>query len=451
MRNRIVARRKDITPRSVLRVLAIGFLLVILLLVIAGAASFQSTRYIRQSVEEIVEQEMVAIRLLDDVQREQAALTAVFYKLSRDPAQVHRDRVLSELDAADQRLAEISGTIEGEQQEKLWRELRASSEAFSTEARSLLMVERPTSLLSRELFRRHQESLSLVSQLAAASHTKASEARAQLDRRVTELTRYSAILLGACILLALACAILTVRMALALLRRMESQSTELSRVSWQMLENQEIAARRFSHELHDELGQSLTAIKANLAAMSQHPDALDRRVADCTALVDAAIQNVREMSQLLHPTMLDDFGLDAAVRSLAEGFTERTGIEVRYESNHKERLPIEVERHLFRISQEALTNVARHARATAVHIELNSGKDRVRFTISDNGRGLPETGPQSAGLGLVGMRARARSAGGRLSLRSTASGGLAIEVEVPVHGREQAVVATAAEPAHSGS
>jgi signal transduction histidine kinase len=106
-------------------------------------------------------------------------------------------------------------------------------------------------------------------------------------------------------------------MASNLVRGMEWQTAELGRVSFHMLEDQEAAARRFSHELHDELGQSLTAVKANLAAIEGN----SARVADCIHLVDEAIGNVREMSQLLRPTILDDFGLAAGLRWLCEGST----------------------------------------------------------------------------------------------------------------------------------
>ena len=147
---------------------------------------------------------------------------------------------------------------------------------------------------------------------------------------------------------------------------MEWQTAELGRVSWHMLEDQEATARRFSHELHDELGQSLTAVKTNLTALASAGPAESPRLADCLHLVDEAIGNVRQMSQLLRPTILDDFGLEAGLRWLAEGFAARTGIDVQVESTYSGRLPDDTETHLFRIAQEALTNVARHADAKHV-------------------------------------------------------------------------------------
>jgi two-component system sensor histidine kinase UhpB len=207
-----------------------------------------------------------------------------------------------------------------------------------------------------------------------------------------------------------------------------------------MLEDQEATARRFSHELHDELGQALTAVKTNLSALATQPAAdsgkTTTRLADCLHLVDEAIGNVRQMSQLLRPTILDDFGLEAGIRWLAEGFAARTGTEVAVDSTFSGRLPDETETHLFRITQEALTNVARHAAARTVRIQLSSAPSEIRLAIQDDGRGLPaksETPTNGRGLGMIGMRARARSAGGDVEVHSRPDAGVLIEVRVPLH------------------
>jgi signal transduction histidine kinase len=200
-----------------------------------------------------------------------------------------------------------------------------------------------------------------------------------------------------------------------------------------MLEDQEATARRFSHELHDELGQSLTAVKTNLSALAGG-DGLHHgsRLADCLHLVNEAIGNVRQMSQLLRPTILDDFGLEAGLRWLAEGFATRTGLEVAVDSSYSGRLPDETETHLFRIAQEALTNIARHADARHVKISLTSRGAEIQLAIQDDGRGLGAASSPGRGLGLIGMRARARSAGGDVEVKSRPGGGVLIEVRVPL-------------------
>jgi two-component system sensor histidine kinase UhpB len=191
-------------------------------------------------------------------------------------------------------------------------------------------------------------------------------------------------------------------------------------------------ARRFSHELHDELGQSLTAIKANLSALRAAP--AQSRVDDCMALVEDAIRDVREMSQLLRPTILDDFGLDAALRALTEAFSQRTNIKVDYKSDKQNlRLNDQTETHLFRIAQEALTNVARHSEATAVEVKLAADSRQVELIVSDNGHGGKATDKGNrAGLGLAGMQMRARGCGGKLIVKSDAGRGFTIAVTCPI-------------------
>jgi signal transduction histidine kinase len=427
--------RQQITHANIFRVLIFGFMLVILLLLAAAGISVQNIRSIKESAADLVSQELVANRLIDDIQHEQVALNAVFLKLSRDPEFVDREKVLSELDDADSRMEVIGESVAGTPEEPLWNELKKASGQFSQEARRLLSDEHASTLLSRDLFRRQQDSLSIVAKLAAANHRNASIAREQIDRRSAELTQHSAMILGACLLLALICAVLTVRMVLELIRKMDRQSSELSRVSWHMLENQETTARRFSHELHDELGQSLTALKANIHGLESHDGADRRRIDDCLGLINEAIGNVRELSQLLHPTILDDFGLDAGIRWLSERFTQRTGIEVDYSSDFDSRLPVETETHLFRICQEALTNVARHSQATSVQIRLHESSGKLELSIADNGRGLRDrVEAEQQGMGLIGMRARARSAGGAVKFRSGEGKGFTIDIEVPIRG-----------------
>jgi signal transduction histidine kinase len=250
------------------------------------------------------------------------------------------------------------------------------------------------------------------------------------------LLRWTVWLFAICVGLSLACAVWAVRASAALFRRLEMQTDELTGLQYAFLETQENVARRFSHELHDELGQALTAIKANLSALRVDPE--PRRVEDCMTLVDEAIRDVREMSQLLRPTVLDDFGLDAALRALVESFGQRTGIHVRYQSEMKGlRLSDAAETHLFRIAQEALTNVARHSAATSVDMEFRREGNSVLLKINDNGRGMQTKAgePQTRGLGLAGMQTRARGCGGQLTIKSEPQKGFTIAVTCPLSAK----------------
>jgi signal transduction histidine kinase len=272
--------------------------------------------------------------------------------------------------------------------------------------------------------------VALEQDLLEASEARVAKAEQQLENESRQLATRAVLLLGACFALALLCAALTIVFARKSIRSIEWHANELSRVSWHMLKGQEEAARRFSHELHDELGQSLAAVRANL--MSTDAREWSARRQDCLNLVDGAIANVRELSQLLRPVILDDFGLDASLRWLGERFSERTGIRVNYTSTFNDRLPDETETHLFRIAQEAFTNIARHSGATEVQVALNSEDGVVTLTVEDNGRGIGVGDTlQSPSLGMTGMRARARQAGGQFRTGKPMGGGLRIEIQVP--------------------
>lgn len=416
--------------RSVVRVLITGFALVIALLLVSGYIGVRNAQEIRASAERLAGEQVVTNRLIDEVHREQGALNAVFNNLNQEPDSVDRDQILSQLNEADRVIEQIVATGLGTKDEPLWKQLQTAAVSFASEARRLLAEEDAESLFSYDLLERHEAVIEVVRKLIAAGSERSAQAQLLLREQSATLVRQSAALMGACLLLALGIAIYTVRTTARLTRDIETQAAELSRVSWHMVENQESAARRFSHELHDELGQSLTAVKANLVALGVSSP----RVDDCVHLVDEAIQNVRELSQLLRPTILDDFGLDAGLRWQCERFMQRTGIDVQYESNLDMRLADETETQLFRIAQEALTNIARHSGATGVEISLLHEDGKVRLRISDNGRGLPEgRSASSSGIGMTAMRARARGAGGELEVTPgrNAKQGLTIEAWVP--------------------
>jgi signal transduction histidine kinase len=427
---------REITHRNVFVTLIAGFALVILLLLAAAIVGARNIHSIQLSAASLAEEQSVTARLIDELERQQSSLSEVFAVLARDPDSVDFERILNQLDEADRDIGRISAEGARTAESALWQRLQQSSLNFSAEARHILAEDAPETFAPAELFRDHEAFLSVVARLVEAEYRKVGSAQAEIDRRSARLVSTTVVFTAASVLLALGFAAFTVRMAGGLIRGLEAQSAELARVSWHLMEAQEATAQRFSHELHDELGQSLTAVKANLAALSGKEklgkDTLrSERLDDCARLVDEAIGNVRQMSQLLRPTILDDFGLDAGLRWLAEGFAARTGIEVAVESGQPGRLAGETETHLFRIAQEALTNVARHSAATRVAIRMDRQGGEIRLAIEDNGRGLPAE-PHGRGMGLIGMRARARSAGGGVSIRSRPGQGVLIEVRVPV-------------------
>lgn len=252
----------------------------------------------------------------------------------------------------------------------------------------------------------------------------------QIVQETKELVQRLNLVLGLCLILAVATAGLTLWMLGRAFSRLEWQAAELNRVSWHLLDGHEKMARRFSHEMHDELGQSLSGLRRMLNRMDATEFAARR--GECVSIVDEVLESVRKLSHALRPVVLDDLGLDAGIRWLCERFEKRTGIRVDFESNLTRRLSEAEETHLFRLVQEALTNVARHAEATSVRVVILQNASRIQLVIEDNGRGMKSGNlGREEGLGLVGMRARARQLGGELEIGNRRDGGVKIRVEVP--------------------
>jgi len=436
-------KTRQITHQNILRVLIAGFALVILLLLAAALVGAYNIQSIQQNAANLVREQSVTNGLIDELNRQQTSLSEVFSIMARDPDSLDYIKILKQLDEADRDIDSVCAEGAQTPQHDLWARLQQASMQFSQEARRILAADEPETFAPAELFRDHEAFISVVARLVEAEYHKVNSAQGQIDRRSSRLLSLTVIFASASVLLALVFAAITVKMALQLIRRLEWQTAELSRVSFHMLEDQEATARRFAHELHDELGQQLTAIKTNLMALDSTGEGeISRsRLEDNLRLVDEAIGNVRQMSQLLRPIILDDFGLEAGLRWLAEGFSTRTGIEVTVDSSHPGRLPDETETHLFRIAQEALTNVARHSGAKRVRIKLETGvgetlssvnaAGQVCLSIQDDGRGLGAASDER-GMGMIGMRARARSAGGDVEIRAAPDGGVLIEVRVPL-------------------
>ena len=398
---------RQITRENIYRVLIAGFALVILLLVAAAIVGLRNIQSIQTEAAGLIREQSVTNRLIDELHSQQTSLREVFSVLARDPASVDYEHIMSQIEEADRDIARISSEGAATAEAELWKRLNQSSIDFSDEVRRLLAAENPETFSSLDLFRYHEAFTTVVARLLEAEYKKLNRAQEQIDRHTARLADVSVAFAGGAVGLALIFTVMTVRIVSQLVRRMEWQTAELGRVSWQMLENQEATARRFSHELHDELGQSLTAIKTNLSAMGNG----DARIADSLKLVDEAIGNVRQMSQLLRPTILDDFGLEAGLRWLAEGFATRTGVEVKVDSSYSGRLSDEAETHLFRIAQEALTNVARHSGARHVIIKLGNADGLIRLSIQDDGRGLSDAPANGRGRSeerRVGKECRSR-------------------------------------------
>jgi signal transduction histidine kinase len=214
----------------------------------------------------------------------------------------------------------------------------------------------------------------------------------------------------------------------------------LRHLSQRVLHVQEEERKRISRELHDEVGQSLTAVNVDLAMLKKTrtptPAQLEKKLTDAQRQVEQTMETVHRFARELRPAMLDDLGLLPALRSYAQNFSTRTGIKVEFRAcPGVERLEGDAKTVVFRVAQESLTNVAKHAHATQVQLMVREHTGGIQLQIKDNGRAFEVSkklnGKAKKRLGLLGMQERVRLVNGTFSIDSTPGSGTEVKVEIP--------------------
>ncbi len=222
-------------------------------------------------------------------------------------------------------------------------------------------------------------------------------------------------------------------------RRAESAEKELRRLSQQLVQTQEEERKLISRELHDEIGQMLTGLKmelGNLEEFRNSPgDEFAKHLSETRAIAEQTMRSVRDLAMGLRPSMLDDLGLEPALRWQAREFSRRSGVPVSIETDGDlGNLGESVRTCIYRVVQESLTNCARHAEASSVRIAVHGNQDRIYLTVQDDGKGFDPKSLVSRGLGLMGMEERIKKLGGKLAISSqsiNASRGTVLRVELP--------------------
>jgi two-component system, NarL family, sensor histidine kinase UhpB len=222
-------------------------------------------------------------------------------------------------------------------------------------------------------------------------------------------------------------------------RLLEGIEEERRRSGQLAMRAQEEERRRLARDLHDEVNQALTAILLRLEALAQEtPPERAPEVAELKRLVNQAMGELLNLARQLRPSALDDHGLVPALEAQLKRFSTRTGIEVRLRTDgDPNELSEVIQTAIYRVTQEALTNVARHAGATAVEVDLRGDEGRAELRVRDDGAGFDPgairragTVAHGAGLGLSGMAERARLVGGELDLRSSPGSGTTVTLRV---------------------
>jgi len=225
-------------------------------------------------------------------------------------------------------------------------------------------------------------------------------------------------------------------------KALRESEKRLRSLSSELLKAQEKERRRLSNEIHDELGQCLALLKHRIRSIErevgEHQPLLRKECEETSRFIDETIESVRRLSRDLSPSILEDLGLSAALRWLLESFAERHSVQTSFDVDGIDGLfSQEIQTHLYRISQEALTNIGRHSEASRIRLAMEKNENHVSFVVEDNGKGFNVDHIRSRlshekGMGLAAMAERAHMVGATLHIRSSFGEGTKISLEIPL-------------------
>ena len=298
--------------------------------------------------------------------------------------------------------------------------------------------------LQEEVIPRREEILSIATEIEKLNDATLAAQREEVDRQQDSLRGDLNTLLAFSLLLGVTVAITTVFR----LRRLEQRSDEqrgaaqeaerqMREMSQQLVATQEAERTNLSRELHDHVGQVLTALRMELGSIdrlrSSDDETIGRAVAECRLLVDSMVRTVRDLALGLRPSMLDDFGLQPALEWHARDFTRRYGLPVHLNvAGVLGDLPDDYKTCIYRVVQEALTNCVRHAAASCIRVTVTGHPDGLDVTVVDDGIGF-DVERRKPGLGLRGIQERVRDLGGQVEIRSVKGAGTSLLIRLPAH------------------
>jgi signal transduction histidine kinase len=334
-----------------------------------------------------------------------------------------------------------------------WAELQAQLDDYWASLDVVLDPNSPqgtgqaAALLRQRVVPRRDTILAIVDRLAALQRLSQQQYQIETSLLYAEARNRLLSIAGLALLVGIIVASFATRHVARLHREIERQRLaerqtrhDLERLSARLVNVQEEERRSLARELHDAVGQALTAIKMEVGVALRGRDTERQRASleEARSIAETTLQSVRDLSQLLHPSMLDDFGLPEALTAYLRNFSRRTGIRAQLTTERmEERLPSEVEVCVYRIVQEATTNVARHSGATACTVALARRDGLLQLTIEDDGKGIdlgvgPRPHEAPRGLGLIAMRERAQALSGGFVIENRSEGGTRLTVRLPV-------------------
>lgn len=415
------------------------------LLVIGAYAGYtlQSVRRMRQVQTDIIDQNRKASLQLIRIQSDLNALALAMrdmldnldgYPLSAWAGQL--DRIRDNLDDAIRRESDLAGSRRDPQQTTYL--LSSFSQFWSAVEHMNKLAQRGEEKAARDLVRQsllpRQESLSALTARLLVMNNESEERAASEIREIyngIENNAYLFLVLSLASVVGVGFAI--IRSNRALFDRVSELSDQRRELAQELISTQESTFRAVSRDLHDEFGQILTAIGAMLKRAGRlAPSDFQEQVREANEVVQESLEKIRGLSQSLQPVILDEHGLAAAVQWYVSVFERQTGITIDYQSpvTDAPEMASSAAIHVFRILQEALNNIARHARVTQARVSLTITPATLRLEVVDTGGGIPLS--YKAGIGLAGMRERAALIGGSLEIGNVNPNGTSVVLTAPI-------------------
>jgi signal transduction histidine kinase len=374
-------------------------------------------------------------RLRSDVNLSGIFVRDYLLDVARERAPEYRQQIAEFRQNNIATLAELKTLVERHEQiDSLQAKLNEYWEAFDplfdwTPSEKIL---RSASFLRREVVPRREAALAIAQQIEELNNTNLDAQRQEVATRYAAFRNDLRWLLWQTVALGLGVAVIVVFRMRVLERHSTEAEQQMRELSQQLVNTQEEERKNLSRELHDHIAQVLTGLRMELGRMERTSAAIGPGVAECKRLVDDMFRTVRNLALGLRPSMLDDFGLQAALEWQARDFMSRYAIAVNLKMDGNfDALPDKHRTCIYRIVQEAMTNCVRHAQARSIDIGVMTEGDQLRVTVSDDGVGL-DPSQRRKGLGLRGIDERVKELQGTMGISCVPGRGTSLVVQLPL-------------------
>ena len=440
-------------PNRSVPVLLIVFGILIGLIAISGFGALHRARGTYRAVSALNERYRRTDRVLNSIASGIYMVGLLTRDYLLDPSNAnaaeYRSQLVGERSSMEAEFRELRTAIRDEDKPSLER-LQAEVEGYWDALDPLFewtpkeKAARSWGFLRREILPRRRAALAITGEISKLTEANFEQQRQEAYESQVSMAGFIQRMFVITVLLGLGIAALTILRITKLEKhsaeqrlRTEEAEKELRRLSRQLVQAQEEERKSISRELHDEVGQMLTALRMELRSLQDLRTAPEDQFSDhigtAKGLAEQSLRALRDMAMGLRPSMLDDLGLGSALQWQARQFAKQTGIPVNVQID---RMPARVpEPHrtcIYRVVQEALTNCARHAKAQSIDIVISGQPDGISLSIRDDGVGFDPSNVKGRGLGLVGMQERVMELGGRLTITSQAQRGTVMRATIPV-------------------